>query len=135
MNSISLFICANSAAFFLSSHSRVHTRKLKCTTLKILKQNSFESFQISLTHKVFWKAGEHHLKWGWPGSEDQKLHVFFHMWNIDIIQMQQYCEILVMSRGDKIWEGEGKRRKLRRWIWLMYSLYKNVCKIFFLEPL
>jgi hypothetical protein len=29
-----------------------------------------------------------------------------------------------------MWEGEGKRRKLRKWIWLMSSLYKNKYRIF-----
>jgi hypothetical protein len=31
--------------------------------------------------------------------------------------------------GGHIQEGEGKRRKLR-WIWLLYSLYKNEYRIF-----
>jgi hypothetical protein len=35
-----------------------------------------------------------------------------------------------MLRGDHIQEREGKRRKLRRWILLMYSLYKNEYRIF-----
>jgi heme/copper-type cytochrome/quinol oxidase subunit 3 len=29
------------------------------------------------------------------------------------------------TKGGHIQEKEGKRRKLRGWIWLMYSLYKN----------
>jgi hypothetical protein len=33
-------------------------------------------------------TGEHHLKWRKPGSENQKLHVFSHMQNIDTIQIQ-----------------------------------------------
>jgi hypothetical protein len=31
--------------------------------------------------------------------------------------------------GDHIQEGEGKRRQLRRLIWLVYSLYKNQYRI------
>jgi hypothetical protein len=27
--------------------------------------------------------GEHHVKWGKPGSEKQRPHVFSHMWEID----------------------------------------------------
>jgi hypothetical protein len=48
------------------------------------------------------------------GSEGQKLHVFSHMWNVDLIQIQQQCEKQVMLREGYIQEGEGKRRKLRR---------------------
>jgi hypothetical protein len=33
-------------------------------------------------------TGEHQLKRNWPGSESQKLDIFFHMWTIDLIQMQ-----------------------------------------------
>jgi hypothetical protein len=33
-------------------------------------------------------------------------------------------------RGGQKREREGKRRKLRRWIWLMYFPYKNEYKIF-----
>jgi hypothetical protein len=36
------------------------------------------------------------------------------MWNIDLIQIQQYYEKQVMLRVGHIPEGEGKRRKLRR---------------------
>jgi hypothetical protein len=35
-----------------------------------------------------------------------------------------------MLRGGNIQEREGKRRKLRILIWLMYSLYKNEYRIF-----
>jgi hypothetical protein len=34
------------------------------------------------------------------------------------------------TKGGNIKEGEGKRRKLRRRIWLMYFLYKNEYRIF-----
>jgi hypothetical protein len=37
------------------------------------------------------------------------------MWNIDLIQIQQYYEKQVTLRGGLIWERKGKRRKLRRW--------------------
>jgi hypothetical protein len=60
----------------------------------------------------------------------KKPHVFSHMWNTDPIQMQQYHEKQVTLRGGHIREREGKRRKLRRLIWLMYSLYKNEYRIF-----
>jgi hypothetical protein len=30
-----------------------------------------------------------------------------------------------MLRGSHYWEREGKKRKLRRQVWLMYFLYKN----------
>jgi hypothetical protein len=43
-----------------------------------------------------------------------KVHVFSHMWNIDLIQISQYFEKLVTLKGGYILEGEGKRRKLRR---------------------
>jgi hypothetical protein len=36
------------------------------------------------------------------------------MWNIDLIQIQQYYEKLIMVRGGHIGEQKGKRRKLRR---------------------
>jgi dTDP-4-dehydrorhamnose 3,5-epimerase-like enzyme len=42
----------------------------------------------------------------------QNPHVFFHMRNIDPIQIQQYYEKQVMLRGSHIQEGEDKRRKL-----------------------
>jgi hypothetical protein len=32
--------------------------------------------------------------------------------------------------GGHIKEGEGKIRKLRRWIWLIYFLYKDEYRIF-----
>jgi hypothetical protein len=54
-----------------------------------------------------------------------KAEFFSHMWNVDLIHIQQYHEKQVTRRGGHIQEGEGKRRKLRRWIWLMYSLYKK----------
>jgi hypothetical protein len=49
-------------------------------------------------------TGEHHLKQSLPGSEGQKLHVFSHMWNTDLIQIQQYYEKLVTLRGGHIRE-------------------------------
>jgi hypothetical protein len=36
------------------------------------------------------------------------------MWNIDLIQMQQYCEKQIILREDHIGEGKGKRRRLRK---------------------
>jgi hypothetical protein len=42
----------------------------------------------------------------------QKLHVFSHMWNIDLIQIQQYYDKQVTRKGGHIQEREGKRRKL-----------------------
>jgi hypothetical protein len=35
------------------------------------------------------------------------------MWNIDLIQTQQYYEKQVTLRGGHTGEGEGKRRKLK----------------------
>jgi hypothetical protein len=43
----------------------------------------------------------------------QKPHVFSHMWNTDLRQIQQCYEKQVMQRGGHIWVG-GKKRKLRR---------------------
>jgi hypothetical protein len=42
---------------------------------------------------------------------------------------QEYHEKQVTLRGGHIQKGEDKRRKLRRGICLMYSLYKNEYKI------
>jgi hypothetical protein len=36
------------------------------------------------------------------------------MWNIDLIEIQQYYEKQVMLWGGHIQEGEGKRRTLKR---------------------
>jgi hypothetical protein len=66
---------------------------------------------------------EHQLKLA--GSEGQNPHVLSHMWILDLIQIQHYYEKQVMLRGDHIWEWEGKRRKLRMQIWLIFCLYKN----------
>jgi hypothetical protein len=46
------------------------------------------------------------------------------MWNIDLIQIQQYYGKQAMLKGGHIRERMGKRRKLRTLIWLMYSPYK-----------
>jgi hypothetical protein len=43
-----------------------------------------------------------------------KPHVLSHMWNIHLIQIQQYYEKLLILEGGYIQEGQGKRRKLRR---------------------
>jgi hypothetical protein len=42
-----------------------------------------------------------------------KLHVLSHMWNIDLIQIQQYYDKQVTKVRSHM-RGEGKRRKLRR---------------------
>jgi hypothetical protein len=39
-----------------------------------------------------------------------KAHVPSHMWNIDLMQIQQYYEKQVMLRGRHIQEGKGKER-------------------------
>jgi hypothetical protein len=39
-----------------------------------------------------------------------------------------FCKQVTL-RGHHIQEGEGKKRKLRRGIWLVYSLYKNEYRI------
>jgi hypothetical protein len=46
------------------------------------------------------------------------------------MQIQQYYEKQVTLRVDHMQEREGKRRKLRRRMWLMYFLYKNEHRIF-----
>jgi hypothetical protein len=43
---------------------------------------------------------------------------------------KQYYENQAPLRGGHSGEREGKRRKLRRWIWLMYFLYKKEYRIF-----
>jgi hypothetical protein len=63
-------------------------------------------------------------------SSCQKPHVFSHMWNADLLQIQQYYEKQVTIRRGHIQEGKGKRRKLRRLVWLMYSLHNNEYRIF-----
>jgi hypothetical protein len=50
------------------------------------------------------RTGEHHLNWSLPGSEGQKPYVFSHMWNIELMQIQQYYEKQVMLRRDHIQE-------------------------------
>jgi hypothetical protein len=57
------------------------------------------------------RIGEHHLKRGYPGAEGQYRPSC--MWNIDLIQMQQFYEKQVTLRAGHVQEGEGKRRKLR----------------------
>jgi hypothetical protein len=48
-------------------------------------------------------------------AQKAKGHMFFcHMWNIDIIQMQQYSEKQVTVRGGHLRAREHRRRKLRR---------------------
>jgi hypothetical protein len=51
------------------------------------------------------------------------------MWNIELIKIWQFYEKHVTLRGGHKWEGESKRMKLRKWIWLMFSLYKNEYRI------
>jgi hypothetical protein len=59
-------------------------------------------------------TGQHNL------NEDNRIqtakgHMFSsHMWNIDLIQIQQYSEKQVTLRGGHIREREDKRRKIRR---------------------
>jgi hypothetical protein len=55
---------------------------------------------------------------------------WFNRYHFSIIQIQEHYEKQVTLRGGHIWQKEGKRRKLRRWIWLMYSLYKTEYRIF-----
>jgi hypothetical protein len=55
-----------------------------------------------------------------------KDHIFLHMWNIDLIQIQAGHTKGRTQRRER----EGKRRKLRMSIWLMYFLYKNEYRIF-----
>jgi hypothetical protein len=43
-----------------------------------------------------------------------KPHVFSHMWNSDLTQIQQYYEKQVTLRGGHIREREGEHRKLRK---------------------
>jgi hypothetical protein len=55
------------------------------------------------------------------GSEGQKLHVFFHMCNIDLTHMQQYYETLVTLKGGHT----AGVVKLVTWLGLIYSPYNN----------
>jgi hydroxymethylpyrimidine/phosphomethylpyrimidine kinase len=50
------------------------------------------------------------------------------MWNINIKQIEKYCEKQVVIRGGHTQEGESKRKKLRT-IWWTCSLYKNEYRI------
>jgi hypothetical protein len=43
-----------------------------------------------------------------------KNHVFSHIWNIDLIQIQQYNDKQVTLRGGHTGKRKGKRRKLRK---------------------
>jgi hypothetical protein len=91
-----------------------------------IKKNEILSFAGQLD-----KIGEHHLKWNQPDSEKLRPHIFSHMWNKDPIQIQAILWKTGHTKGRSYTrEGEGKRRKLTRWIWLMYSLYKNEYRIF-----
>jgi type IV secretory pathway component VirB8 len=49
--------------------------------------------------------------------------------NIDLIQIQKYYEKQVTLREVTYERGKAKKRKLRRWIWLMYFQYKNEYRI------
>jgi hypothetical protein len=40
-----------------------------------------------------------------PKHRRPKLHVLSHMWNIDLLQTQQYYETLVTLRDGHIWKG------------------------------
>jgi hypothetical protein len=95
--------------------------------------------QILFSHKKEWSfvvcrwtdgIGKHHPKWSQSDSEDQRLHVLSHTWHVVPIQIQQNYEKQVTLRGGHLRDREGKRRKLRRWVWLMYLLYKNEDRIF-----
>jgi hypothetical protein len=43
---------------------------------------------------------------------------------------KQYYEKQVTPKEGHIWKKECKEKKLRRWIWLMYFLYKNDYRTF-----
>jgi hypothetical protein len=58
------------------------------------------------------------------------LHGFTHMWNIDPIQIQKKLWKIGYTKEDHIGVREGKRRKLRRWKWLVYLLHKNEYGVF-----
>jgi hypothetical protein len=45
--------------------------------------------------------------------------------HINLLQIQTTLWKSGYAKGSYIRREEGKRRKLRRWMWLMYSLYKN----------
>jgi hypothetical protein len=69
-------------------------------------------------------------RWNWrTGSEYQRLHVFSHVWNIDLIHIQAILWKTGPDKGRS--HKRGKKKEGRRWIWLMYFLYKNECRIFF----
>jgi hypothetical protein len=53
------------------------------------------------------------------------------MWNIEPIQIQAILWKIGHAKGRSLMgEGEGKRRKLGKWIWLIYFLYKNEYRTF-----
>jgi hypothetical protein len=49
-------------------------------------------------------------------SQEHKVNSQFfpHIWNIDLIQIQQYYDKQVTVTGGHIWEEDGKRGKLRK---------------------
>jgi hypothetical protein len=50
----------------------------------------------------------HHLKWSYPDAEGQMTHVFSHLKNIVLKQIQQYYEKQVTLRGSHIQDKRGK---------------------------
>jgi hypothetical protein len=58
-----------------------------------------------------------------PGSEDQKLHVFSHMWNIELIKIQQYYEKQVMLRKS---ERVKERRQESEYGWYTLNRSMNI---------
>jgi hypothetical protein len=91
--------------------------------------------EILFSHKEEWNltfAGELEDTILFEVSQVQraKSFMFSVIWNIDLIQIQQCSKKQITLRKVHIWEQYDKRRKLRRWIWLMFSLYKNEYRIF-----
>jgi hypothetical protein len=72
----------------------------------------------------------------WPPSRHLVLEQkdFFFLWNKLLQRSIGWPQIHNLPtsafKGWLLWERESKRRKLRRWIWLMSFLYKNEYKLF-----
>jgi hypothetical protein len=50
-------------------------------------------------------TGEHNLKGNKLDTEGQKVYALSHLWNIDLIQMQQYYETLLTLRSGHTQDG------------------------------
>jgi membrane-associated PAP2 superfamily phosphatase len=65
---------------------------------------------------------EEHLKWSLAGWEGQKLSYVEYRPNTNSATLWKTGH----AKGGYIWVGEVKRRKLRRWIWGWFTLYRRM---------